>query len=119
MFFASNWDGLGRVLKLILILLLPIIPLGAGYYLSEHRQNYPILGKSLIFLGNLLIGASIAMFFQLYNLDLNPAPIFLIWLILNLPFTFLIRSEALGALHTLLLLLWFNFQFIFVEHRWW
>lgn len=59
------------------------------------------------------------MFFQLYNLDLNPALIFLLWLIFSTPFVFLAHFPASGALHTILLLLWFNFQFIFVDNGWW
>lgn len=50
LFFASNWESLGHITKLILITLLPIIPLVGGYYLSEMKKDFPILGKSLIFL---------------------------------------------------------------------
>ncbi len=72
LFFASNWESLGHITKLILITLLPIIPLVGGYYLSEMKKDFPILGKSLIFLGVLLIGASLALYGQLYNLESNP-----------------------------------------------
>lgn len=72
LFFASNWEYLGHTTKLLLINILPIIPLISGYYLSEIKKDFPILGKSLIFLGVLLIGASIALYGQLYNLDSNP-----------------------------------------------
>lgn len=119
LFFASNWGFLGRPIKLILIVLLPIFPLVGGYILSEHKKNYPILGRSLIFLAMLLIGASIALFFQLYNLPLNPKTILLIWLICMTPFAVIIRSTELGVLHTLLLALWINFQFIFNRSAWW
>lgn len=119
LFFASNWWGLGRMVKLLLIVLLPIIPLVIGYILSERKKNYPILGKSLIFLAMLLIGASIALFFQLYNLNLNPATILLIWLIFVTPFTFIIKSGSVWVLHTVLLILWINFQFIFNQTGWW
>ncbi len=50
LFFASNWEVLGHFTKLILIMLLPIVPLAGGYYLSEMKKDFPILGKSLIFL---------------------------------------------------------------------
>ena len=72
LFFASNWESLGHSTKLLLITLLPIIPLAGGYYLSEIKKDFPILGKSLIFLGVLLIGASLTLYGQLYHLESNP-----------------------------------------------
>lgn len=71
LFFASNWESLGHFTNFILITLLPIIPLAGGYYLSEIKKDFPILGKSLIFLES-LIGASLALYGQLYHLESNP-----------------------------------------------
>lgn len=116
--FASNWESLGHFTKLILITLLPIIPLGAGYYLSEIKKDFPILGKSLIFLGVLLIGASLALYGQLYHLESNLRSLFLTWFLLSLPFTYIVPFGALAILHTILYIIWFNLEFAFIEGFW-
>lgn len=118
LFFASNWESLGQMTKVFLITLLPIIPLAGGYYLSEIRRGFPILGKSLIFLGVLLIGASLALFGQLYHLDSNLKNLFLTWFLLSIPFAYIVPYKALGFLHTALYIIWFHLAFAFVDGAW-
>jgi uncharacterized membrane protein len=118
LFFASNWESLGHFTKLILITLLPIIPLVGGYYLSEIKKDFPILGKSLIFLGVLLIGASLALYGQLYHLESNPRWLFLTWFLLSIPFTYIIPFGALALAHTILYIVWFHLEFAFRDGMW-
>lgn len=118
LFFASNWESLGHFTKLILITLLPIIPLAGGYYLSEIKKDFPILGKSLIFLGVLLIGASLALYGQLYHLDSDLKSLFLTWFLLSIPFTYIIPFGALAIVHTILYIIWFHLEFAFTDGMW-
>lgn len=118
LFFASNWESLGHMMKLFLIALLPIVPLGAGYYLSEMRRDFPILGKSLIFLGVLLIGASLALYGQLYHLETNLIGLFLTWFILSVPFAYIVPFGALATLQTILFIIWFNLEIAFTDGLW-
>lgn len=119
LFFASNWEYLGHTTKLLLINILPIIPLISGYYLSEIKKDFPILGKSLIFLGVLLIGASIALYGQLYHLDSNPKWLFFTWFLLSIPFIYIVPFGALAVLHTILYMVWFHLEFAFQDGMWW
>lgn len=118
LFFASNWESLGHFTKLFLITLLPIVPLAGGYYLSEIRKDFPILGKSLIFLGVLLIGASLTLYGQLYNLDTNLKNLFLTWFLLSIPFTYIVPFGALSFIHTILYIIWFHLAFAFSDGFW-
>ena len=118
LFFASNWESLSHFTKLVLITLLPIIPLLGGYYLSEVKKDFPILGKSLIFLGVLLIGASLALYGQLYHLESNPKWLFLTWFLLSIPFTYIVPFGALAVAHTVLYIIWFHLEFAFRDGMW-
>ena len=89
-----------------------------GYYLSEIKKDFPILGKSLIFLGVLLIGASLALYGQLYNLESNPRRLFLTWFLLSIPFTYIIPFGALAVVHTILYIIWYHLEFAFTEGFW-
>ena len=116
---SSNWTYLPKVLKLILILLMPIISVGIGYYLSYVRSEYEKIGNALLFLGALLVGASLALLGQLYNLDGSVGRLLVWWLILTLPFTFIFKFRVFSVL-TAVLLYSSMFYLLFLDtSRWW
>lgn len=100
---SSNWEQLPKFLKLILILAMPTAGLGIGYYLSYIKQDFKKIGDSLIMLSSLLIGASLALLGQLYNLDGTVASLLLKWTILTLPLTYIFRFKTLSAISISLL----------------
>ncbi len=75
-FIASNWDGLGKITKLALIILGFVGVNAAGYAVSF---NFPKTGKSLIYLGGLVYGAGIFLIGQIFNFGGDFTTAFLLW----------------------------------------
>lgn len=115
---ASNWEDLPKGLKLVLILLMPTSFLGVGYYLTEILKEYNKIGDSFILLGTLLIGASISLLGQLYNLDGSVTGLLMWWCILTIPITLLFRYRTLSAVLTSLFYLTILY-FIIDNHSIW
>jgi len=115
---ASNWENLPKILKLILILLMPTSFLGCGYYLTSILQEYKKIGDSFILLGTLLIGASISLLGQLYNLDGSVSGLLMWWFILTISITFLFKYKTLSAV-TISLFYLTIFYFIADNYRIW
>lgn len=115
---SSNWAYLPKGIKLLLILLMPIISLGGGYFLSYVKHEYQKIGDAFILLGSLLIGASLALLGQLYNLDGSVAGLLLWWFILSLPLTLLFKFKSLAAI-SISLVYASLFYFIADSNRWW
>ncbi len=95
---SSNWEQLPKFLKLILIIAMPVASLGIGYHLSYNLKQYNKIGDSLIMLSALLIGASLALLGQLYNLGGSVAGLLLKWIILTLSLTFIFRFKTLSVI---------------------
>ena len=95
---SSNWEYLPKLIKLILILSMPILGIGGGYFLSYVKEEYNKIGDAFIFLGTLLIGASLALLGQLYNLDGSATRLLLIWCILSIFPLFLFKFRILAYL---------------------
>ncbi len=117
LFIGSNWEYLPKIIKLLLSLLLPTIPLVIGYFLIYVRQSHILLGRAMVFLGTLLIGASIAIIGQVYNTEANPRAMFGIWFVLSIPIIYLFRL-FLPTIVSAVLFIVFTF-FIIVDNHWW
>ena len=109
---SVNWADLPKFVKLILILFMPIISIGGGYYLSYVKIDYKKIGDSFIFLGSFLIGASLALLAQLYSTGGSVGKLFLIWFFLSIPLTFLFRFKSLSFLTILIFYLSIFFYII-------
>jgi uncharacterized membrane protein len=100
---SSNWEVLPKFIKLILILLMPILGIGGGYYLSFVKEEYQKIGNAFIFLGTLLIGASLALLGQLYNLSGSITGLLFWWLLLSLPVALVFKYRSLAFISSTLL----------------
>lgn len=88
---ASNWELLSRTLKIVLALLLPVGPLCFAYWKMNIQGRGSILARSANVLGLALIGGSIALIGQVYNLAANPESFLWTWALLALPFVFVFK----------------------------
>ncbi len=118
LFIASNWSQLHRIVKVIILLASTFGSYGAGYFFAYSRANLPRVGKSLLFLGALLFGATLILIAQIYNLNANTHILVLLWLIGIIPISYTLRSKPLAVLSTVLFFIWI-LEFISVGNEWW
>jgi uncharacterized membrane protein len=105
-FFAANWQAMSKVLKLVIIFGSVLISYSAGYYLAFEKNNYPRIGRSLIFLGTILYGAGIWLIAQVFHISSHYPNGILFWLLGILPMVFLCKSLSVLLEACLLLSGW-------------
>ena len=79
-FIAANWQGLGRVEK-IAILILAMLGFYAGGWFLKEKKHYDKTGNALIFLGSLVYGASVFLIAQMFHVRENWPDGFILWMI--------------------------------------
>ena len=103
LFFASNWQYLGKSAKVAIILsALVLIHLSA--HLTEKKN--PRLSTALAFLGCLMYGSGIWLVAQIFHINSHFPNGILIWLLGTLPAAFLLREKIILVLSALLLGAW-------------
>lgn len=90
---ASNWSGLSKGVKLILTLLLPIVPICFAYWQLNIKNNDKVLGRAANILGLALVGGSLALIGQIYNLEANTVSFLWTWTILTTPLIWVFRKS--------------------------
>lgn len=90
---ASNWEGLSRPIKVVLALLLPIIPLCFAYWQLIMKGTTRVLGQAANVFGLALVGGSLAIIGQTYNLESDMVSFLWTWAILTFPFIFVFRRK--------------------------
>lgn len=106
LFFASNWRGIPKPAKLLLILSSIFAAYSIGYTLSYIKQTYSKTGKALILLGSILFGAGIYLVAQIYHFPANYPAGVLFWSQGILPIAYILRLNPILFLSSLLLILW-------------
>ncbi|MCI0846007.1 MAG: DUF2157 domain-containing protein, partial [Chloroflexi bacterium] len=94
LFFASNWEGIPKPVKLAMILIAIPAVYGIGYWLRYWRGAQRV-GAAVILLGCLLYGAGIHLVAQAYNVPVNDPILFLYWFLGVLPLAYLTRSQVI------------------------
>ncbi len=89
---ASNWSGLGKGVKLILTLLLPIVPIVFAYWKIIVKNHENVLARAANLLGMALVGGSMTLIGQIYNLDPNISGFLWTWVLLTAPFIFIFKK---------------------------
>jgi uncharacterized membrane protein len=89
-FIASNWDEIGKAVKLLLIIAIFLVSNLAGY---KMEKNYPKTAKSLYYLGVLVFGAGIFLVEQMFHLGTNSQNAFLWWSLGILPLAWVLRDK--------------------------
>ena len=119
-FFAANWQGMSKLLKLSLLFSsMTAAYLAAAWALSQQR--HPALGQAFLLLGVLLFGNNIMLIAQIYHIDSHYPNGILLWASGALLTTLIIRSEAVLAAALILSLIWTGmetFDFRLVHWQW-
>jgi len=100
---ASNWSGFSKSFKLILAILLPIIPITFAYWKIIVEGKESVLGRSASILGMALVGGSLALIGQIYNLESNMVNFLWTWALLTTPFIFVFKKKENVLFSALLL----------------
>jgi uncharacterized membrane protein len=106
LFFAANWDDIPRFVRLALLVAALVAAYGAGFWLTEVQGGNERLGRTLIFIGALLFGASIFLVGQMYHVDAHDPLAFLIWSVGAAAVGVVARSAPLAGLAALTLTAW-------------
>ena len=109
LFFAANWDAIGRWPKLGLILAAIIAGHGLGYYLRYYR-GYQRVGSAMVLLACIIYGAGVHLVGQVYNVDVNDPNLMLFWLLGVLPLVYIVRSQPIQLLGVVLFFLAVGFR---------
>lgn len=99
---SSNWSEFPKFIKLLLSIMLPVVSLGIGYFFTYVQSELKILWNAFLLLGGVLIGATIALIWQTYNLDGTIGSLLLMWFILSLPLVFVFKLKTLAVMSTAL-----------------
>ena len=78
-FLASNWDEIGNLLKLSIIIFFMLLAYFSGWYLDQNR-GYHKTGGALILLGTIIYGAGIFLVAQMYNIRTSWPDGFMLWM---------------------------------------
>lgn len=106
LFFASNWDRMPDIVKIVLLLAATFSSYFAGYVMRFEKQNYPRAGHALIFLGSILVGASIFLIGQIFNISVDASWLFLLWFIAISPMGYFFDSRPTIGLTILTFTYW-------------
>ncbi|MCB9896788.1 MAG: DUF2157 domain-containing protein [Planctomycetes bacterium] len=110
LFFAANWEEMGKPFKLALIFALFLGVHHFGFALAEQPGRSPALGRALTALGVLLFGGAIGLIAQIYHLSSDYPWALLLWWTTSVPFVLLTRSRAVTTAVLGLFLLWLGWH---------
>lgn len=97
LFFAANWDGIPRPVRVLMLLVLVVGSYGGGFALRE-RGRHQYVGAALLLLGGLAFGASLFLVGQMYHVQAHDPLAFLVMALGTGATAWIARSEALATL---------------------
>jgi uncharacterized membrane protein len=108
-FVAANWQAIPRELKLLLLLMLFVGVNATGFYLwnqpplpDRQESGRQRLGKGLLLLGALILGANLALMGQMFHINGSSADLCIVWGLAVLGMAYGLRLTSLAALAILL-----------------
>ncbi|MBI4342023.1 MAG: DUF2157 domain-containing protein [Candidatus Omnitrophica bacterium] len=108
LFVSANWQGFSHWTKSLILAGSTFAVTAAGYWIGYETKTLPRVGTALVFLGTLLLGATIFFFAQMYHVQANSHVLVLLWLAGVLPLIYLLRSTAIAGLSLVLGFVWFG-----------
>lgn len=113
-YFAANWDGIPKLVKLIILFGSMWLAYGASWRVLRD-EHAPLLGQALLLLGVLLFGANIMLIAQIYHIDSHFPNGVLLWSIGALAAAYLARSQPALVAAIALAGLWTTLEY---DHYW-
>ena len=119
-FFAANWQGMSKLLKLSLLFSSMISAyLASAWALSGPEPRHPAMGQAFLLLGVMLFGNNIMLIAQIYHIDSHYPNGVLLWAAGALMTAIIMRSEVVLVAAILLALLWSGMEiFDFRQVHW-
>ncbi len=108
-FFASNWQGIGRIEKIGLAIGLMLLFFVVATILSRFQHSHRFLERWLWLIGTIAFGVSVALIGQAYNSHADSYLLYLIWLVPAIVFGVLTGYKPFYVLGFLLSQLAFYF----------
>ncbi len=102
-FVAANWQYLDRWTKVILLMTWLVTVNSLGFYLWQYNLKFQKLGQGLLLLGNLSLGATIALIAQIFNLSGPTYGLFLTWSVGVIAMGAFLRFQTLSMLGLILM----------------
>lgn len=93
-FIASNWQGIGVMTKLFMILVSLVLAYGAGDWFQRKGQTK--LGTVLTMVGIAIYGAGFFLIGQMYQLSANPMLAFYLWFAGAIALAWYYQSRAIA-----------------------
>jgi uncharacterized membrane protein len=97
LFFAANWDGIARPVRVVILLVLVVSSYVGGYVLRE-RGRHTSVGAALLLLGAISFGASLFLVGQMYHVQAHDPLAFLALAAFAGATAWIVRSEAVATL---------------------
>lgn len=98
-FIASNWQAMGKIPKLLLII---VSYLGISMTSFKLEDSYPKLSESLLLIGAGIFGAGIFLIGQMFHFGGHFTSAFLLWTIGILPTVYLLKDRPMFILSIIL-----------------
>ena len=91
-YFAANWGGMPKIVKLIVLFGSLWLAYGAAWH-ALRAERAPLLGQALLLFGVVLFGANIMLIAQIYHIDSHFPNGVLLWSLGALVAAYLVRSQ--------------------------
>lgn len=93
-FVAANWQEMGKIIKVLIIVAAMVSSYSAGWILKE-KKGYSKTGEAFILLGSIIYGAGIFLVGQMFHMGRNWPDGFILWMIGTLVMAFAVDSFSL------------------------
>lgn len=106
LFFASNWEKMPDIVKVALLFMATFGTYYAGFVMRFEKKTYPTAGHALLFLGSILVGATIFLIGQIFNINADTHWLVLLWFIAISPMGYFFDSRPTVGLNILVFTFW-------------
>lgn len=109
-FFAANWDGMSKALRLALLTVSVAGAYAGGLQLRERTGRLPRVGEALYLLGVILFGASLFLVGQMFNVEAHDPLALLLWAVAAVAVAVIVRSRPIAWAALLIFTGWVGFE---------
>lgn len=106
LFVGANWDAIPVFGRLALLGGMTAGAYYAGWSLKYEREGWEKLGDGVLLIGSLMVGATLFLTAQMFNVEANVHWLLLLWLVSVAPASYAVRSKPILLLSVVLLGWW-------------